>query len=204
MEDRIITNKSYRVILLGVHEMVGENGLASILHYAGLSKFINNFPPSNEDRKDILISDATRLCESLADLFGIKGARALLFQVGRMIGKWGIEENMTIAQTAKQAMKSLSEYDKVKTMLIYTADTVSRQLETETLVEEEKGSFLYKDKASTYCFNSKSNEPVCHTAVGFLSEVVEWAVENRSWKIQEIECMAQGKPCCTYKVYKTN
>jgi predicted hydrocarbon binding protein len=71
-------------------------------------------------------------------------------------------------------------------------------------VEEEKGSFLYKDKAATYCFDCESNEPVCHTAVGFLSEVVDWAVENKYWHVHEVECMAQGRPCCIYKVFRTN
>ena len=202
MEDRLIENKAFRVILLGVGEIVGKNGLKSVLNYAGLTKYIDHLPPNDSEKNGPCISEVTRLDVAIEEIFGEQGARAILFQVGRMQAKWGIDENPDIAAAAKSAMATMSEHDRAKTILTYTADTVSKQLDTETWVEEAETEFLYKDKAATHCFNRKSDAPVCHPVDGFLTGLVAWAVGNNGWKVQETTCMATGGTYCTYRISK--
>ncbi len=38
MEDRLIANKAFRVILLGIKEVTGDNGLKTLLNFSGLKK----------------------------------------------------------------------------------------------------------------------------------------------------------------------
>jgi hypothetical protein len=44
VEDRLIENKAFRVILLGITEIIGANGLKSILKYSGLTRYIDAIP----------------------------------------------------------------------------------------------------------------------------------------------------------------
>jgi predicted hydrocarbon binding protein len=202
MEDRVIENKAFRVVLLAVEEVIGKNGLKSVLNYAGLATYIDNFPPNNAEKNGIRISDNMKMAMGIEEVFGRDGARAILFQVGRMNAKWGLEENPDVAEAAKSAMATMSEHDRAKTILTFAANAVSTQLSTETWVEEDGDCILVKDKAASYCFDRKSDAPVCHPISGFWSGLVEWAVGNKEWKAQETGCMAMGDEFCTCRVYK--
>ncbi len=202
MEDRLIENKAFRVILLGVEDTVGENGLKSVLNFSGLTGYIDKIPPNDTEKGGPRISDVTKLEMAVEEIFGNRGARAILLRVGKMIAKWGLEANPEVTRGAEAAFSTMSEHDRAKTILTYAADTVAKQLETETWVEEEGDGFLYKDKAATYCFGRKSDVPVCHPVDGFLAGLVAWAVGNNEWKAQETTCMAMGEPQCTYRIRK--
>ena len=204
MEDRLIENKACRVILLGVNEIIGKNGLKSVLNYTGLTKYIDNLPPNDTEKTGPKISEVAKLSEGIEEIYGKNGARAILLQVGRMQAKWGVEENPDIAKAAQTAMSQMSESDRAKVILNYTADTISKQLDTETWIEQDGDVYFYKDKSETHCFNRKSEVPVCHTAVGFLAGLVAWAVGNNGWKVEETGCMAMGEPMCTYRISKVD
>ena len=202
MEDRLIENKAFRVVLLGIEEIIGGNGLKSVLNYSELTKYIDNLPPNDTEKGGPRISEATKLEMAVEEVFGNQGARAILFQVGRMIAKQGLDANPDVAEAAQSAFTTMSEHDRAKTILTYAADAVSKQLNTETWVEEDGGCILVKDKAASYCFDRKSDMPVCHPISGFWSGLVDWAVGNKEWKAQETGCMAMGEPFCTCRVYK--
>lgn len=202
MEDRLIENKAYRVILLGVLEIVGQNGLKSILNYAGLAKHIDMVPAAGNGKMGPKISEVSKLSESIEEIYGTNGARAILTQVGRMQARLGIQENADVANAARDAMAGMSEGDRAKVILAYTADTISQQLNTKTWVEQVGNVIYYRDESATHCFGRKSGGAVCHTATGFVAGMVDWAVGNNGWKVEETECMAMGYPHCTYRVYR--
>ena len=199
MEDRLIENKAYRVILEGVIEIVGSNGLKSVLNYSGLTKYLDDLPPNNSEKSGPKISEVAALSAGIEEVFGKQGARAILFQVGRMQAKWGVEENPDIAQQALSAMSGMSESDRAKVILNYTADTASKQFNSETRVQEEGDDFLYETAS---WINRKSDTPLCHSTVGFLSGLVAWAVGGNDWKVQETRCVAMGDAMCVFRIYR--
>jgi predicted hydrocarbon binding protein len=200
MEDRLIENKAYRVILLGIKEIIGMNGLKSILNFSGLAKYSNTIPADDSQKSGPKISEVAQLSAGIEEIYGKNGARAILFQVGRMQAKWGLDENRDVSGAAKEAMAQMSESDRANVILTYTADTVTKQLNTETWIERDGEDYLYKDKSATHSFGRTSDVPVCHTTVGFLAELVAWAVGNNEWKVVETGCTAMGEPCCTYRI----
>lgn len=84
LEGRKTDNFSMRVFLETIENIVGSHGLKSVLNYAHLEKYIENFPPSNY-RVEIPLEDLQNLCRSLLELFGRKGIRSLQLRVGRQI-----------------------------------------------------------------------------------------------------------------------
>jgi predicted hydrocarbon binding protein len=197
MEDRPIENKAFRVILLGVQEIVGENGLKSVLNYSGLTKYIGNIPPNDSEMTGPKTSDVYKLNEGIEEIFGKRGARAILLQVGKKQARLGIDENPDIARAALSAMETMSERDRVKTVITFTADTASKQFNSETRVQEEGDDFLYETAS---WINRKSDTPLCHSTVGFLSGLVAWAVGGNDWKVQETRCVAMGDAMCVFRI----
>ena len=202
MEDGPVSNMIYRVVLLGVQEIIGENGLKTVLNFSGLKQYINNFPPNNHDIDSCMASEIGRLEEGVVDIFGENGAYAVLYQVGRMQAKWGLEENPDVVNAAKEAIKDLSEREKVKTVLSMTAATIAADINFDVWVDEEGDDFLYKHTDVSHCFNKKSNKPQCHSYDGFLFEITAWATDNTDWVAKEESCIAMGKPNCTFRIKK--
>jgi predicted hydrocarbon binding protein len=200
MEDRLITNKAFRVIVLGVQETTGNNGLNSLLNFSGLSKYIDNFPPDDLEIQDAWVSEATKLAKAIEDLFGSKGAKAILVQAGRMIGKWAISENPDVFKAILDSVSGKSGAEKAETILQLVAAAVSSQMNTKVWVERDGEIIYYKDETATYCFNRTSEEPICHVAAGFVYELVASQLPNSKVEVKETGCMAMNEPHCTYRV----
>ncbi len=201
MEDRLIANKAFRVILLGVKDVTGNNGLKSLLNFSGLTKYINNLPPDDLEIQDAKVSEATKLAKTIEELFGKNGAKATLFQAGRMIGEWAITENPDVFKELLDSVSGKSGADKAETILKFVASAVSFQMNTKVWVERDGEIIYYKDKSATYCFNRTSLEPICHVAAGFVYEFVASQLPTNEVEVKEIGCMSMGEPYCTYQVF---
>jgi predicted hydrocarbon binding protein len=204
MEDKSVSNMTYRVVLLGIQEIVGKNGLKSVLNYTGLKQYIDNFPPNNHDKEKCMASEIARLDQGVVEVFGANGAYAVLFQVGKMQAKWGLEENPDIVEAAKKAIEDLPEREKVKTALEMTAATVSAEVGVNIWIEQEGEDFLYKSKEVSHCFDRISETPLCNVSDGFLVGILAWATGSNNWVAREESCMSMGETNCTFRVKKVS
>lgn len=75
-------NKFARITLEAMQDVMGDNGLRAILHLAGLSELIDNFPPDNLD-KEFDFADYTAINVALDEMYGPRGARGLALRAGR-------------------------------------------------------------------------------------------------------------------------
>ena len=200
MEDRHITNRSFRVILLGIEDITGENGLKSLLNFAGLSRFIKTPPPDNLEIQDIKISNITILAMAIEEVFGKDGAKATLLRTGRMMGKAAISEYPDVLKIVQDSIKGMAGIDKVEAILKLVAAAVSSQFREKIWVERD-GEILYnKSETATYCLNRKSEEPVCHGTAGFIYEMAASQLPTEEFEVKEIGCMSMGEPYCTFQV----
>jgi hypothetical protein len=76
-----IPNQMLYMVLLTAHDILGENAVKSVLNFAHLQKYINNYPPINLN-EDHGITEFTRLMTGLVDLLGERGAPAIMFRDG--------------------------------------------------------------------------------------------------------------------------
>ncbi|MBU7042942.1 MAG: hypothetical protein HXS47_05060, partial [Theionarchaea archaeon] len=82
MDERKTSNYEMRTWLETIQNIVGSNGLKSILNHANLKHYINNFPP--EDYEFVIPKeDIVNLFGSLNALFGERGIRSLQLRIGR-------------------------------------------------------------------------------------------------------------------------
>ncbi len=77
-----IPNQLLNLTFMTTEEILGKGGLTAVLRYAGLDKFIGNYPPPDFEMVYPL-SDMTRFFTSTLGLFGERGARPILFRGGK-------------------------------------------------------------------------------------------------------------------------
>lgn len=199
MSDAELVNRAFRVILLGVEDVVGKNGMALLLRTAGLSQYIGNYPPSDTERGGHLAQYASRINHAVYDIYGARGARAILNRIGRGRARNAIEENAAFANAVKMAVSFLPRRMKVKLALDKISKEYSHQMGTRVRVFEESESFYWEDPLCG-CAEWLSPSPVCYTTAGFIFGVIAWGLGDEDFKVQEVACRAQGDAVCRYKI----
>ncbi|MBU7024159.1 MAG: hypothetical protein HXS40_08315 [Theionarchaea archaeon] len=189
-----------------IANIIGINGLKSVLNYAHLQKYIDNFPPYNYEL-EIPIEELQSLFCSLYELFGQKGAHSLQIRCGREALRIGIEERSSIAKALKLAARLLPETMKIRLALERVQKDILDMMPTELgksrfeLLEEDD-CFLYTDRENFESEGITSQVPVCGVIVGNLSYIIEW-ITGHPHDIEEIECRAMGHPADVIRVSKT-
>ncbi|MBI5303070.1 MAG: hypothetical protein HY868_13125 [Chloroflexi bacterium] len=193
-------NKAFRVVLLGVEDVVGKQGMTPLLRSANLTQYIDNYPNSDTAHGGHELAYMGQINRALFDLYGKRGARAILNRVGRGRAKSAIEENAMLANATKVATKFLSLNRKVKLTLDTAAKTYSEQLSTTIHVREEGNTFFWEDATCGNCMGMQSGTPACYTTAGFLHGLLAWILDCEDFKVEEIACHAMGDAVCRHKV----
>lgn len=204
-EERKIDNLTVRLWLETIEDIVGTNGLKTILNYAGLQKYINRFPPDN-DNLEVSLEDLRTLHSCLIELFGSKGSLALRRRIGREVIRKAIEKRPGVATALKIATKFLSETRKMRFILEKFLEESRKRApqadESYLRLVEEEDYFLVIQKDCIECEGMTSSTPVCGHIVGELQYFVEWITEHEH-KVEEIECRAAGYPADVFRIEKT-
>lgn len=193
-------NRAFRVILLGVEDVVGKHGMAAILRTAKLPQYIDNYPPSDTDTSGHAVHFMSDINRALYDIYGARGARAILNRIGRGRAKSAIEENATFANAVKAAIHFLPGRMKVKLVLERVSKEFSQQMNTSVRVYEEGNAFFWHDANCAGCIGWTSETPVCYTTTGFIQGVLAWGLGGENFKVQEIACRAKGDQACLYQI----
>lgn len=189
-----------KVWLDTLQNVVGVQGLKSVLNYAHLEKYIDNFPPSNYEL-EVPLEDLRNLFFSFYEVFGGKGIYGLQLRVGRERARIVLEEHTPFSRIAKVAARLFPEQKKMRTALKKTKEETEQLYPTQIKLHEEESSFLYIDEANFESEGVMSNRPVCGVFVGTLQYIMEW-VTGRPHNVEEIECRAMGHPADVFRVAK--
>jgi predicted hydrocarbon binding protein len=193
-----IPNSIMYVALLTLKDILGENGLNTVLTYGNLKRFRDGLPP-NDDRLEIPTIEFTQLNASIIDIFGEKGARPLLYNSGRRGVKVILEKNPALFGFINLGLKALSPKKRVEKVLV-TADKETNKLfgENQKLTILENG-FKTEIFDCFWCKGLKTAEPICHAEAGFEAEEIVWAAGGAvEYDVKEVTCIACGDPCCTF------
>lgn len=203
-EGKKTDNFTMRAYLETIQNIVGPNGLKSILNFAHLGKYIDNFPPDNEEL-EIPLADLQGLYHSLIELFGSKGARSLQLRVGRGNVQRGFERRPKTMKAIQLAARLIPETRKIRLVLekLIEYDEKAYAHSDQNLIElrEEDDCFLiiHRDRFESEGITSQA--PVCGDFVGTVEALVEW-ITGHNHDVQEIECRAMGHPADVFRISK--
>ena len=174
-----------RIYLETIENVVGSNGLKSILNYAHLEKYIE-FPPDNDDVV-IPLEDIKLLCRALLELFGQKGARTLQLKIACVL----------VPETKKMriVLEKLVETSRERyTSTVYTPD---ERVE----LREEEDFFFIIERDGWESEDIVAQMSVCDVYRGTIEAAIEWVTGNVH-EVKEIECRAMGHPADVFRIAK--
>ncbi len=195
-------NKFGLIILKSLEEVMGRNGLNAILNLAGLSQYIENYPPDNLE-KQFDFAEVAALGIALEEMYGPRGGRGLALRAGRATFADALKNFGALAGVADLAFVVLPLQAKLRIGIPAMAKIFSQLSDQETTVEERETEFIYTIHKCPVCWGRRgADHPVCFIAVGLLQEGLKWVSGGHEFRVNESKCVAMGDPVCEFVIQK--
>ncbi|MBI5961490.1 MAG: 4-vinyl reductase [Chloroflexi bacterium] len=194
-------NKFARITIEALEEVMGKNGLNAILHLAGLSELINNYPTDNLE-KEFDFAYFTALCIALEEMYGPRGGRGLALRAGRATFADALRGFGALAGVGDLAFKVLPLAAKLKIGLPAMANIFTQFSDQISNVIEDGDKYIYTLERCPMCWNRKADRPVCYVGQGLLQEGLRWVSGGHEFKVDLATCMAAGQDIGRYHIYK--
>ena len=195
-------NRMGRIILESMEEVVGRNGLNAALNLAGHSQLIGNYPPS-DNQPAFSFETLGGLLEKLEQAYGPRGGRGLAVRIGRSIFKYGMREFGPQLGLAETAFRLLPLHTKIRMGGQALADLFNNETDQRVRIEEQDGKLLWVIERCPLCWGRRTNDVICHLAVGLLQESLYWVSGGKIFNVEETLCIARGDPTCTIEIDQT-
>jgi predicted hydrocarbon binding protein len=191
-----------RIILLAMEEVLGREGLNSILRIGSLTSYIDRYPTASSD-KTFPFNSVSKLCESLEINYGPQGGRGTALRVGRACFQYGMREYGRALGFTEMAYRLLPFPTRLRTGANSFAGLFNKYTDQRVQVEEKEGKLYWSIERCPLCWQRTANEPVCHLAVGLIQESLYWLSSGKIFDVEEIACIARGDPACTILIDPT-
>jgi len=199
-----LPNQLFYLAFTTVEDVVGKNGLNSVLNYTGLKKFINNNPPNTLDLEHPT-EDFTRFVSGMILVFGENGARSMMLRSGMrsfqiMLNDFPGLFNLEGVEIKKGTPDKLfKEYVRIQHTIIDAAkyifgDDLYKQYETDDMA-------VLEISPCYWCMGLETKSPICHGEVGFKLGAARW-IFGKDIRIEETHCIAKGDPMCRFVMYR--
>lgn len=190
-----------RIILLAMEDVIGHNGLNTILNLAGLSGIIDNMPPINFDRQ-FSFDSMSRMMACIESYFGPRAGQGLALRSGRACFKYGLREFGPMLGVSDMAFRLLPLSKKLTAGANLFAQTFNKFSDQQVRVEELDEVIHWHIDRCPICWQRKTDLPSCHLAVGILQEALYWVSGGKYFQIEETNCIAKGDSSCTIVIQK--
>ncbi len=194
-------NKMGRIILLGMEEVLGRNGLNAVLNTADLSNWIHHYPANNLDR-EFDFADLSAIQTALEKLYGPRGGQGVALRAGRASFKYGLREFGPMLGLTDLAFRLLPLSEKLYVGSGLFADIFNQFSDQRVSVADQESKIVWRIDRCPICWGRQSDTPVCHLAVGILQEALYWVSSGKYFCVEEIGCIACGDPACTIVIDK--
>ena len=195
-------NKFGLITLKSLEEVMGKNGLNAILNLAGLSNYIEAYPPDNLD-KGFDFSELSAIGTALEEMYGPRGGRGLALRAGRATFSDALKNFGALAGVADLAFVVLPLHAKLRIGVPAMAKIFSQLSDQLSTVEEKDNEYLYTIHKCPCCWGRhNADKPVCFIATGLLQEGLKWVSGGNEFRVNEFKCIAVGDDVCEFVVQK--
>ena len=191
-----------RIILLAMEEVLGREGLRSVLHLASLASYTDQFPAARSD-KTFPFGTLTRLMEALEQAYGLQGGRGAALRIGRACFQYGLREYGSMLGFTEMAFRLLPLSTKLHLGARTFADLFNKHTDQRVRIEDREDGLLWQIERCPVCWQRQVSQPSCHLAVGLLQESLYWLSSGKIFNVEEIACIARGDPACTIVIDRT-
>jgi predicted hydrocarbon binding protein len=187
MSDKTVSSVAIRVALDGTEEIIGLNGLKSLLNYAGLSYLLEDKPDYSLEKK-YTEQEFSALTSSYYKMLGNSGAKALFRLIGKELGRRSIEVGVF------NHLADLPPDERFfKMMGIYAMASGKGSVFCEGDI------VVYDNPPCTACQGIEDTTSVCTALNGTFDEYAAWA-GFAAEKTVETRCKAKGDDSCRWEI----
>lgn len=194
-------NKIARLAIQALGEVMGRNGLNSILNMAGLPHLIDNLPADNLERK-FDFADFSAIQGGLEEMFGPRGGRSLALRAGRAAFTQGLRNFGALAGAGDLAFKVLPLHTKLRIGLPGMAKVFSTTSDQHSTVAEKQDIFIYTIHRCPCCWGRTTDKPACFIATGLILAGLHWVSGGREFRVAQSTAKSTGHENCQFVVYK--
>jgi predicted hydrocarbon binding protein len=192
--------KMGKIILLGMEEVMGVNGMNAVLRLGNLENLLH--PQMSGDRP-FSFETITTIQTSLELTYGPRGGRGVALRIGRATFKSGLKEYGSMLGLTEMAFRLLPLSTKLHKGSQAFADLFNKYTDQRVRVEERENKIFWIIERCPLCWGRKAEEVVCHLAVGLLQESLYWVSGGKMFNIEETTCIAHGDTTCTIVIDQT-
>jgi predicted hydrocarbon binding protein len=190
--------KMGRIMLLGMEEIIGLNGVDAVLRLSPLE----NYNQNSADRT-FSFETVSLLQSALEHTYGPRGGRGVALRIGRACFKYGLKEYGSMLGLTEMAFRLLSLPVKLHMGAKAFADLFNKHTDQRVRVEEKDNKIFWYIERCPLCWERKAEEPICHLAVGLLQESLYWLSGGKIFDVEETACIAKGDAVCTIVIDQT-
>ena len=195
-------NRMGRIIFLAMEEILGQSGVNVILNLAGLSEFIDHYPPNNQNQ-NFSFHSVSRLQSAIEDFYGPHGGRGVTLRIGRACFQHGLREYGPLAGLTDLAFRLLPLQTKLRVGASAFADIFNKYSDQRVRLEDTEQRLLWHIERCPVCWNRHTTAPSCQLAVGLLQDALYWVSGGKFFNVEEISCCGKGDSVCTIAIDKT-
>lgn len=201
-EERTMPNDALRLLMLAVEEVLGADGLKTVLHKAQLERYIGKPPPKNLEL-GARFSEYAAVEQAVEDVVGGRGAKAVLLRVGRATFNYAMREQSAVLGLAGQALRvmPLPMTAKMKLLLEQMVGAANKTVNQPTRLEEDADSFTWVVDHCICLYRPHHPAPCCAVTMGGLVEAMKW-LTDKTFPVQEVTCMNLGADACRMRIPK--
>jgi predicted hydrocarbon binding protein len=187
MDEKTVASGTVRVLMDAAEQVIGTNGLKSLLNYAMMPQLMNEKPGYGFEKAYTDI-EYSRIIVSFYELLGVSGAKAIFRIIGKLIAV---------------RVKDLGLLDQFKDLpgqeKLFKAVEIYAMVSGRGTVTIQGDKVVFDNTLCTTCFNLRSDVPICTVINGFLDELAAWAGFKGARSI-ETKCKAMGDDTCLYEI----
>ena len=192
-------NKMGRILLMAFDEVMGRNGLNSVLIAARVQQYAEDLPPNNFD-KEFPFAHLAQMVQALDELYGVRSGRGIARKVGRACFRLGIGDFGSVLWLADLAFRVLTLRMKMRIGFEILAETFNRFTDQKVVVELDGEHFRWVMEPCAECWGRTCDSACCQVAMGLLEEGLYWSSGGRSFYMEEVSCIACGDDACVILV----
>lgn len=202
-EDHKYPNATLYVLILAAEEVMGKNGLASVLNQGGLSYLVGKHPPNNLER-EVPFSLYGKVQQAIESFYGPRGSRAILTRVGRALFRYSLHEQSAVLGLGSLALKALPTNARMKLVLSRIIKNATEELSMPSEMEEAEDSFVVTRTTCPCQFRERdtSQGPCDQVTIGTFQEALKWAT-GKNFRVYQTKCLNIGDDIDEFVIEKT-
>ena len=204
MSEPYDSRRMSRVLHLAMEEILGREGMRSLLECAGLEAGSGDATGGEFNERELF--SASRLGRALVALeeqCGGPAGRGLAQRIGRACFQHGLREYGDALGVTSMSFRLLPFPTKLKTFAGKLAEMFTIMSGDHIEVVQADGKLQWRMAPCPFCGGQRAEQAICSLPAGLAEEALYWLSGGKMFNVEEVACIARGDPACIVQVDET-